>query len=64
MITAMLFCAALQVITFLPFYRVWQQDLKQYGNDLGVSLKKRFGVWLIMFPVWSLPMAAMIGGVI
>ena len=61
MFIAILFCIAIQVVTFYPFYRTWKQDLKRYGNDLGISLKKRFGVWLIMFPVWSLPFAAMAG---
>ena len=61
MITAILFCAAVQVITFLPFYRVWQQDKEKYGNDLGVPLRKRFAAWLIMSPVWALPFAVMIG---
>ena len=64
MITAMLFCAALQVITFLPFYRVWQQDLKKYGSDLGAPLQNRFGVWVIMFPVWALPISVMIGEIL
>ena len=61
MFIAILFCIAIQVVTFYPFYIVWKQDLKKYGNDLGVTLRKRFGVWLIMFPVWSLPFAAMAG---
>ena len=62
MITAMLVCVAVQVITFLPFYRVWKQDLKKYGNDLGAPLRKRFCVWVIMFPIWALPISVMIGG--
>lgn len=62
MLIAVLLCIAIQVITFYPFYRTWQQDLKKYGNDLGAPLRKRFGVWVIMFPVWALPISVMIGG--
>ena len=59
---AILCCIAVQVISFLPFYFVWKQDVETYGNDLGVPLRKRFVAWLVMFPVWSLPLAVMIGG--
>ena len=62
MLIAIMICIFVQVITFLPFYRTWQQDLKQYGNDLGVTLRKRFAAWLLMFPVWALPVSVMIGG--
>lgn len=64
MLVAVLFCIAVQIITFLPFYRVWQQDLKKYGSDLGAPLRKRFGVWVIMFPVWALPISVMIGEIL
>ena len=62
MLIAILFCVAIQVVTFYPFYRTWQQDLKKHGNDLGVPLRKRFAAWLLMFPVWALPVSVMIGG--
>ena len=64
MLVAVLFCIAVQIITFLPFYRVWQQDLKKYGSDLGAPLRKRFVVWVIMFPVWALPISVMIGEIL
>ena len=64
MLIAMLFCIAAQVVTFYPFYIAWQQDLKQYGNDLGVTLRKRFYVWLLMFPAWAIPIAVMIGEIL
>lgn len=64
MIAAILFCIAAQAITFIPFYRVWRQDLDEYGSDLGVPLRKRFAAWLVMFPVWALPFSVMIGRMI
>ena len=63
MIAALLFCVAVQVISFAPFYVAWKQDLEKYGNDLGVPLWKRFAVWLVICPVWALPFAVMIGGI-
>lgn len=61
MLGAFAFCAAAQVISFIPFWIAYDQDKKTYGNDLGAPLGKRFAVWLVMFPVWAIPLAAMIG---
>lgn len=62
LIGALVFCAGAQVISFIPFLIAYNQDKETYGNDLGAPLGKRFAVWLVMFPVWAIPLAAMIGG--
>lgn len=62
MLGAFAFCAAAQVITFVPFWITYKQDRKKYGSDLGVPLKNRFAAWLIMFPIWAIPLAVMLGG--
>lgn len=59
---ALFLCLACQVLSFYPFYAVWKQDRKKYGDDLGVPLSKRFLAWLVVFPVWALPFATMAGG--
>lgn len=61
LIGALAFCAAAQIISFIPFWIAYKQDIEEYGNDLGAPLAKRFAVWLVMFPVWAIPLAAMIG---
>lgn len=62
LIGALAFCAAAQVITFVPFWITYEQDKRKYGSDLGVPLKTRFAVWLVMFPIWAIPLATMAGG--
>lgn len=62
MLESFAFCAVAQVITFVPFWIDWKKDMKKYGSDLGVPLKTRFAVWLIMFPIWAIQLATMIGG--
>ena len=62
MLGSFAFCAVAQVITFFPFWIDYKKDLKKYGSDLGVPLKTRFAVWLIMFPVWAIPLAVIVGG--
>lgn len=62
MLTAVIFCIAVQVFSFAPFYVAWKQDLEKYGSDLGVPLWKRFAVWLVICPVWLLPVVTLIGG--
>ena len=47
----------LQAASFYPFYLAWKQDKEKYGSDLGVPLRKRFMVWLVICPVWALPVA-------
>lgn len=61
LIGALAFCATVQVISFIPFWIAYKQDIEKYGNDLDAPLAKRFAVWLVMFPVWAIPLAAMIG---
>ena len=61
MIVAIVFCGVVQLVTFAPFYLVWRQDKKKYGDDLAVPLKRRFTAWLVMFPIWAIPFAVMIG---
>ena len=62
MLGAFALCAVAQVITFIPFWITYEQDRKKYGSDLGVPLKTRFAVWLLMFPIWAVLLATMIGG--
>ena len=57
---ALVFCVAVQLVRFYPFFRVWKADREKYGNDLGVPLWKRFAAWLVMFPVWALPVVEII----
>ena len=59
---AFILCAACQVVSFYPFYLTWKQDSQKYGSDLGVPLRKRFLAWLVVFPVWALPFATLVGG--
>lgn len=61
-VKALAFCMAVQLVSFYPFYRVWKDDRKKYGNDLAVPLGKRFAAWLVMFPVWALPVVEIIRG--
>lgn len=61
-LTSVLIFAAIQAVSFLPFLRVYQQDKKKYGNDLGVPLWKRLVSWLVMCPMWALPFMTLIGG--
>lgn len=47
---------ALQFILFIPLYVVWKNDCKNIGKDcLAVSLKERFLYWVILFPLWIIP---------
>lgn len=62
MLGAFILCALAQVITFVPFWITYEQDKRTYGSDLGVPLKKRFAAWLVMFPIWAIPLATMAGG--
>lgn len=49
-------CIALQFILFIPFFIIWKKDCKEIGKEnLAVSLKERFTVWVIYFPIWLLP---------
>lgn len=59
---ALSICMLLQAASFYPFYLAWKQDKEKYGSDLGVPLRKRFLVWLVICPVWALPFAALAGG--
>lgn len=48
-------CIALQFILFIPFFIIWKKDCKEIGKEnLAVSLKERFTVWVIYFPIWLL----------
>ena len=48
--------AALQIILFIPFFLVWRKDCKEIGKEnLAVSLKERFVMWVIFCPIWSVP---------
>ena len=45
----------LQLILFIPFYLVWRNDCNAIGkDDLAVSLKERFAMWLMVCPIWVL----------
>ena len=57
-------CLLLQAASFYPFYLVWKKDKDKYGSNLGVPLRKRLLVWLVICPVWALPFATMAGGTI
>ena len=59
---ALSICLLLQAASFYPFYLAWKQDKEKFGSDLGVPLKKRFLVWLLICPVWALPFATFAGG--
>ena len=61
MLKSILICAAVQIMTFIPFLMVYVDDKKKYGDDLGEPLWKRMVAWLIMCPIWALPFMAMIG---
>lgn len=50
-------CIALQFILFIPFFIIWKKDCKEIGKEnLAVSLKERFTVWVIYFLIWLLPL--------
>ena len=51
-----LICVIIQILSFIPVYFLWKSDCKSIGeNNLGMSLKDRFVLYLIAFPIWSVP---------
>ena len=55
-IVAEIICVLSQFILFIPFYLVWKKDCKEIGKEkLAVSLKERFTAWIILFPLWLMP---------
>ena len=52
----MMIYIALQSIMFIPFYLVWRKDCKTIGKDnLAVSLEERFLAWVLLIPIWIIP---------
>lgn len=51
-----LFCVALQIVLFIPFFIIWKNDCRIFGKDnLAAPLKERFAMWIIFFPIWIIP---------
>lgn len=58
--STLLISISAQFFLFLPFYRKWKKDCDKFGRkNLSVSLKERFIAWLVVFPVWLLPILAL-----
>lgn len=52
-----LICIILQFIFFMPFFLIWRKDCKEIGKEnLAVSLKERFTAWIIICPIWAVPL--------
>ena len=45
----------LQLLLFIPFYLMWRKDSKEIGEDLAVSLLERFMSYIVLFPLWLIP---------
>lgn len=55
-IKSLLVFIILQIVLFTPFYFIWRNDCKKIGKEnLAVSLKERFKVWVLCFPLWVIP---------
>ena len=58
----LLICVVLQIVLFIPFFFVWRKDCRIYGKDnLAVSLRERFTAWLVMCPLWIVPVLVVKG---
>ena len=56
-------CVILQLLLFIPFYCEWKKDCKHIGEEnLAVPLSERFLAWLIMFPIWFVPILCVLRG--
>lgn len=56
-------CIILQFLLFIPFYCVWKKDCKESGKEnLAVPLSERFFAWLVLFPVWFVPIMCVVKG--
>lgn len=54
--TAELICVALQFVLLIPLYFEWRKDCKEFGKEnLAVPLHKRFIAWVVLFPLWLIP---------
>ena len=61
-LTTTLIALLLQFVLFIPFYIIWRKDCKERGKEnLAVSLKERFLHWLILCPIWMLPIIILKG---
>ena len=61
-ISILLICAVLQFLLFIPFYLEWRKDCKEIGKEnLAVSLSERFKAWLLVCPIWAVPLICMKG---
>lgn len=46
----------LQIVLFVPIYAIWKNDCKKIGKEnLAVSLKERFTVYVLCCPLWVIP---------
>lgn len=49
----------LQLILFMPSFFIYIRDVKTIGKEnLAVGLGERFLAWLIVFPIWIIPILA------
>ena len=56
-------CILLQIICFFPFWRIWREDCKERGKEnLAVPLSERFMAWVLVFPIWAIPVACLVAG--
>ena len=47
----------------ISFFPEWRKDCKERGKEnLAVSLKERFLHWLILCPIWMLPIIIKLKG--
>ena len=51
----------LQLLLFIPFYLEWRNDCIEIGKEnLAVSLLERFISWIVLFPLWFLPICCFV----
>ena len=53
----------LQLVLFVPVYFVWKKDCKEIGKEnLASSLGDRFKNWLVLCPIWLVPIIIFLKG--
>lgn len=58
-----LIAVGLQLVLFIPFYFIYIKDCKEIGKEkLAVSLSERFTNWLILCPIWLVPIIIFLKG--
>lgn len=46
----------IQFLLFVPFFCRWKKDCKEISKEkLAVTLRERFFWWVVLFPLWLVP---------